>query len=302
MGGLGLAPEHDGAISSTATCPATANRVASLDAPVTFDSLLDANGKSWDRLLPWLLATPGLRASLGSLIPQTSPSFDFVSDLSIRLPFDQIQTAASDGQPGPNRLHLDAGTGLDRAASLPDACRSPFQSFFFSPSASTSSLASSSAWASERPGRDEDTMPGPIDELRAGAPAALPVAEEYFVRPSTCAAADDKTNEAQWRPHSARSSGRPASPIFARWVRRHHYHTHRHHSGQLQPRTSTESKVSGSSSALVKQSPARSRSSSMQKRQSHMGSVPQMTREEFEALPLAIQRKVCYFRLSCFYV
>jgi hypothetical protein len=131
-------------------------------------------------------------------------------------------------------------------------------------------------------------MPGQIVEMRAGAPAPLPIPEEYFTRPSTCTAADT-TNDSHWRPHS---SGRPASPIFARWVRRHHhYHSQRHHSGQLQPRTSTESKVSGSSSAVAKQSPARSRSSSFQKRQSHMGSVQQMTREEFEALPLAIQRK-----------
>jgi hypothetical protein len=305
---IGLAPEHDGAISSTATCAANANRVASLDAPVTLDSLPDgANGTSWDRLLPWLLATPGLRGSLGSLIPQTSPSFDFVSDLSsIQLPFHftttsvgHTRTAASDSQLGSSRPYLDAASGLDRATSLPDECRSPFKSFFFSPSASTSSLASSSPWASERPSREESAaMPGQIVEMRAGAPAPLPVPEEYFTRPSTCAVADT-TNETQWRPHS---SGRPASPIFARWVRRHHhYHSQRHNSGQLQPRTSTESKVSGSSSAVAKQSPARSRSSSFQKRQSHMGGVPQMTREEFEALPLAIQRKVClFFSTSCF--
>jgi len=260
---MGLAPEHDGAISSTATCPATANRVASLDAPVTLDSLVDTNGTSWGRLLPWLLTTPGLRGSLGSLIPQTSPSLDFVSDLS-RLPFltnisvDQTHTAASDGQPGSTRLYLDTGTSLDRAVSLPDDCRSPFKSFYFSPSASTSSLASGSAWASERPSRDEANMPGQIVEPRAGPPAALGVTEEYFARPSTSApAVSDSTNETQWRPHSARS-GRPASPIFARWVRRHQYHSHRHHSGQLQPRGSTESKVSGSSSAAIKQSPARS--------------------------------------------
>ncbi|KAK0633453.1 hypothetical protein B0T14DRAFT_561050 [Immersiella caudata] len=295
---IGLAPEHDGAISSTATCAANANRVASLDAPFTLDSLSNgANGTSWDRLLPWLLTTPGLRGSLGSWIPQTSPSCDFVSDLSsIQLPFhittasiDHTRTAASDSQLGPSRPYLDTGSGLDRAASLPDECRSPFKSFFFSPSASTSSLASSSAWASERPSREEPAMPGPIVEMSAGAPPSLPVSEEYFARPSACAAADT-TNETQWRPHSARS-GRPASPIFARWVRRHHYHSQRHHSGQLQPRTSAESKVSGSSSAVAKQSPAHSRSSSIQKRQSHMGGVPQMTREEFEALPLAIQRK-----------
>ncbi|KAK0656143.1 hypothetical protein B0T16DRAFT_398665 [Cercophora newfieldiana] len=295
IGGLGHAPKHDGAISSTATCPATANRVASLDAPVALDSLLDSNGTSWDRLLPWLLTTPGLRGSLGSLIPQTSPSFDLVSDLSIRLPFftntnTKTQTAASDGQLEPNRPHLD--TGRDRTASLPDDCRTPYKSFYFSPSVSTSSLASSSAWASEGPSREEaTTMPGQIIERRAGAPAALPVPEEYFARPSACAAADTTTtNDAQWRPHSARS-GRPASPVFARWARRHHYHSQRQHSGQMRPRTSTESKVSGSSSAVVKQSPARSRSSSIQKRQSHIGGVPQMTREEFEALPLAIQRK-----------
>ncbi|KAK0730700.1 hypothetical protein B0H67DRAFT_468615, partial [Lasiosphaeris hirsuta] len=55
-------------------------------------------------------------------------------------------------------------------------------------------------------------------------------------------------------------------------------------------RRSTESKASGSSSPIVKRSPARSRSSSIQKRQSQ-AAMPQMTREEFEALPLAIQRK-----------
>lgn len=36
-----------------------------------------------------------------------------------------------------------------------------------------------------------------------------------------------------------------------------------------------------------------SRSNSVQKPQPQAGTVQQMTREEFEALPLAIQRKVC---------
>ncbi|KAK1829868.1 hypothetical protein QBC39DRAFT_355599 [Podospora conica] len=200
--------------------------------------------------------------------------------------------------------------------------------FFISPSASTSSLLSSaSSWASD-PSRDSDsadtlsTMPGPLLELPPLTPFDTSIdTDDYLRRPSTCAAPEMAIDSTPpWRPqsthHGASGSPRPSSPLFARWAKRHHHqghHRHHGHGGPLQPagpgtgpgsgagtgpgsgsgRGSTESKASHSSSmsAIVKRSPARSRPGSMHKRQSHIGSVPQMTRDEFEALPLAIQRK-----------
>jgi len=310
MGSLALASEHDGAISSTATCPAAANGVDGLDAALgTLDSLADANSTTWDRLLPWLLdaRTPALRGTLESLTPQASPNFDLISDLSIQFPFftnsctghntEIEKTAARDGWSDTAHIRLEDAP----------SCHSPFQTFFFSPSASTTSFAFSDSWASEEgPSSEGTAMPGQLLEPAAADRVPLPATDDYFTRPSTCAPpVDMATDEAQRRPQSARA-GRPASPIFARWARRHN-HSYRHHSGQLQPpagRSSTESKVSGSSSTVVKQSPGRARSSSMQKRQSHGAGVPQMTREEFEALPLAIQRKVCtifdFYVSSCY--
>ncbi|KAK5654967.1 hypothetical protein OQA88_6725 [Cercophora sp. LCS_1] len=339
MGSLAFALEHDSAISSTATCPATANGVEAFDA---LDRGVDTtNGMPWDRLLPWLLVdtratTPAVRGCPEeSLTPQTSPRFDFdlASDLSVQLPFftnnpitnsNRSSTtkaaAASDGFRHQHpKLHDETGLDLavqDDACTTLDDGRSPFHTFFFSPSTSTSSLASSASWTSV-PSSDTDeapstTMPGLItmESATAGPLAHQPADDdEYFARPPIQAADEATANTTtsttnQWRPPSARSGGsgtrRPASPpIFSRWGRRHpnghHHHPHRHPSGQLQApsgRGSTESKVSGSGSSIVKRSPGRSRSSSMQKRQSLIvAGVPQMTREEFEALPLAIQRK-----------
>ncbi|KAK1757687.1 hypothetical protein QBC47DRAFT_163386 [Echria macrotheca] len=308
MGGLAFVLEqHDGAISSTATCPATANGVEAFDAP-------DTNGMPRDRLLPWLLfdataATPAVRGYLESLTPQTSPSFDFVSDLSFRLPlFNNI--AEESAESDVDQQHQADETGLD-ARSQPDPNsiagdnnpqRHPFYTFFFS-SASTLSLDScnDSRTSSFDSGQTEQTikMPGATIDFPAVGTRSVSSTDEYFGTPND-AGGDATTTTTQWRPHSAQSgtsgSRRPVSPIFARWAKRHHHHhNHRHGSGQLQApsgRGSSESKAGGgNASAIVKRSPVRSRSSSMQKRQSHLGSVPQMTREEFEALPLAIQRK-----------
>jgi hypothetical protein len=114
---------------------------------------------------------------------------------------------------------------------------------------------------------------------------------------------------AKLRPHSAGSgrSGRTASPLsFARWAKRHHHH---HHQSNNQTRYDGDEEAQKlrnrdcgpmDRKANSRSGPrrlARSRSSSVQKRHNQAGAVPQMTREEFEALPLAIQRKV---RSHCF--
>jgi len=302
MGSLAAALGHDNAISSTATCSAAADGVLALDALGS----LDTHGLPWGRLLPWLL-----EATSESLTPQTSPRFDLTFDLSNRLLFSN--TTITD-ESAATKLDQDCqpdGTGLDPSchavpddASLAgDDCRNPFYTFYLSPSTSTLSVDScrSDGWTPEpsldsRDTEQTTTMPGATIDF----PPSTSSTDEHFEAPSHQVDGDAMKR----RPLSARSGNingatgnrRPASPVFSRWAKRHqhHQHGHRHHSGKLQApsgRVFPDAKVSGSSSAVtVKRPAARSRSSSMQK---NMGAVPQMTREEFEALPLAIQRKVC---------
>ncbi|KAK3695029.1 hypothetical protein B0T22DRAFT_497205 [Podospora appendiculata] len=174
---------------------------------------------------------------------------------------------------------LDFDLGLDHeldndpvADTDADNRRPPAYTFYLSPSSSSSSLASA-AWSTNScPSREtQATMPGP-----------------------TPAAPDSRTatDTSHWlpRPHSAQSerSARSPSPILTRWARRHQQHHTRPSQSKLDgsDRSSTESKT-----ISIGLPSSRSRSSSVQKRLSQHGVVPQMTREEFEALPLAIQRK-----------
>jgi hypothetical protein len=147
----------------------------------------------------------------------------------------------------------------------------------------------------------QSTMPGPTFDSPADQFLLLDTTD-YFAT-SACASTDAITGATELHPRSVGSgrSERAPSPLrFARWARRHHHHYHDHNtshragqetdgykgpdhgSAEHKPRRKTSPKRSG-----------RSRSNSIQKRQTQAGAVPQMTREEFEALPLAIQRKVC---------
>ncbi|KAK3337461.1 hypothetical protein B0T19DRAFT_438126 [Cercophora scortea] len=174
---------------------------------------------------------------------------------------------------------LDFNLGLDHDLDHdPDADTDaddrlpPAYTFYLSPSSSSSSLASAAWSTTSCPSREtQATMPGPT-------PAAL----------------DSRTaaDTSHWlpRPHSAQSerSARSPSPILTRWARRHQQHHSRPSHSKLDGsgRSSIESKT-----ISIGLPSSRSRSSSIQKRPSQHGVVPQMTREEFEALPLAIQRK-----------
>ncbi|KAL2153997.1 hypothetical protein VTH82DRAFT_2673 [Thermothelomyces myriococcoides] len=137
-------------------------------------------------------------------------------------------------------------------------------------------------------------MPGQIFDAPAENHFPSSTASGYFAL--TDDAADSRFNSTtQLPPCSAESSkgDRTASPLnFARWAKRqHHAHQDRHKEEHMYKskkgnRGAEERKLSkGSSKRNVL-----TRSNSVQKRQAQ-AAVPQMTREEFEALPLAIQRK-----------
>ncbi|KAH6854500.1 hypothetical protein B0I37DRAFT_336490 [Chaetomium sp. MPI-CAGE-AT-0009] len=175
------------------------------------------------------------------------------------------------------RPHDTCQTPSPPLASHADCIQLP-SSFYFSPSASRSSSAFS---VSSDPGSlSDDTssiMPGQTFEAQAEHRFQSPNTTDYF--PLTCTATSTSIDDTtQPPPCSAGSgkSGRTASPMsFARWARRQH---------DGEPANKLKRRDHGSRNGI-------SRSGSIQKRQAQAGGAPQMTREEFEALPLAIQRK-----------
>ena len=181
-------------------------------------------------------------------------------------------------------LHSPLHSALDNHLGL-------FYTFFHSPSTSTTSLASSACSSDITSYLGQETkpaMPGPTLAAPVGvAFAADP--DDHFAGSVTDEAGERMSTD-QLRPHSGRSRdgrrSRSASPMFTLWARRHQQQDRSN-------RSSTESKANGNGNGtLHKRAATLSRAGSIQKRQSqHV--VPQMTREEFEALPLAIQRKVC---------
>ncbi|KAK4230769.1 hypothetical protein QBC38DRAFT_356511 [Podospora fimiseda] len=156
--------------------------------------------------------------------------------------------------------------------------------FFLSPSASTESIVSS-VWSSSPTSSDTDsnethtTMPGPTYDGPADY-VLPPNASDYF--------------QGQAYPSAEQTTSRPQTAkhgrSFSRWGRRNH---------QQSPSTNGQAwRVCGRGSLDLaglrngaNRSGGHSRSSSTQKRQAQAAAVPQMSREEFEALPLAIQRK-----------
>ncbi|KAK0672907.1 hypothetical protein QBC41DRAFT_313051 [Cercophora samala] len=234
--------------------------------------------------MPWLI-TEARAAHLSPPFleepstPQTRLSFDPSvpdSNFSLQLPFfNNISNK--------DRRSADALTANDPRHTTTAHAKSHIltHTFFLSPSASTSSLWSCGDHSedSEESGQTHTIMPGPIPETDL----------DRFSPPT----AFDRTS-ASSRPHfrSRSATGkheRSASPLFSRWTRRQQ-RPQSQSNGQL-------SKLSGpgraSMDGYLRNSPKRSghsRTSSIQKRQPQ-AVVPQMTREEFEALPVAIQRK-----------
>ncbi|KAK4170302.1 hypothetical protein QBC43DRAFT_340055 [Cladorrhinum sp. PSN259] len=159
-----------------------------------------------------------------------------------------------------------------------------FYTFFLSPSASTASIVSS-VWSSGPASSDADsnethtTMPAPTYD---GPADHVPQADalDYFYGPAYSSAEQTPS-----RPQTASKHGRS----FSRWGRRNH---------QQSPSNGQAWRVYGRASLDLpamkgsqKRPGGHSRSSSIHKRQAQAAAVPQMSREEFEALPLAIQRK-----------
>jgi hypothetical protein len=122
-------------------------------------------------------------------------------------------------------------------------------------------------------------MPGQTFEAQAEHRFQSPNTTDYF--PLTCTATNTSIDDTTQPPPCSAGSGksaRTASPMtFARWARRQH---------DGEPANKLKRRDHSSRNGL-------SRSGSIQKPQAQTGGAPQMTREEFEALPLAIQRKVC---------
>ncbi|KAK4150557.1 hypothetical protein C8A00DRAFT_17935 [Chaetomidium leptoderma] len=174
--------------------------------------------------------------------------------------------------------------------------------FYLSPLTSGSSGAFSSRHSRHNGHSDEShearsTMPGPVFDEPAEHRFPAPSSTTDYVS-SVCAPAETRIDDTtQLRPHSADSgrSGRTASPLsFARWARRHQHHPHDRHHEEEVPKVKGRDRGSAERKTITKSSPkrsCRSRSSSTQKRQPQAAAVQQMTRAEFEALPLAIQRK-----------
>ncbi|KAK3996131.1 hypothetical protein QBC44DRAFT_232502 [Cladorrhinum sp. PSN332] len=158
-----------------------------------------------------------------------------------------------------------------------------FYTFFLSPSASTASIVSS-VWSSGPTSSDADsnethtTMPGPTYDGPADH-VLPPNASDYFHGQAYPLAEQTAT----------RMEPTKHGRSFSRWGRRNH---------QQSPSNGQAWRVCGRGSLDLpglkgspKRSGGHSRSSSIQKRQAQAAAIPEMSREEFEALPLAIQRK-----------
>nr|CAE76474.1 hypothetical protein [Neurospora crassa] len=246
-------------------------------------------------------------------VPQTPLSIDNRSprDFAFHLPFRFFSTNITHDQnnnigtflddcpyfhSGNSERHHQPDLGLDNFGpfhvdvNLP---RSPvYRSFYLSPPASTKSLASEpcafhhyfdnfrSTFSSIQHG---PIMPDPTDV--ASADGAAPSGRSNYAA---------KTIAQQWprRPHSAHSEqmARLPSPFFSLWTKLHH-HQHMEHNGKSQQPLEDAGHGFADTKPTTHKRFTHSRSSSIGTRQSQANAVPQMTREEFEALPLAIQRK-----------
>lgn len=245
-------------------------------------------------------ATPSSQFLKGPLT--IAPRFD-PGGSSLPLPFFINTSSGASQQASSSCSCPDHNTCQSNIAPLPTVFPLSY-TFYQPPSTSRSSLASSS-WLYDpcNTSREtQSTMPGPTFDAPADQ-FLLFDTTDYFST-SACASRDSTTNITELRPRSV-GSGRgeraPSPLVFPRWAKRHHHH-HHDHSTSYRAGQGTHG-YRGLDCGLVEYKPkrksspkrsGRSRSNSIQTRQAQVGAVPQMTREEFEALPLAIQRKVCY--------
>lgn len=123
---------------------------------------------------------------------------------------------------------------------------------------------------------------------------------------STLAAPDGFSNQTfvstnNRRPHTARSGrsagARSPSPLF-RWTRKNTHEQDKLESGDFRSSMDSRAIISSATSKGVPHHQLThtyniSTSTTSSKRQSQSGLPPPLSREEFEALPVAIQRKVC---------
>lgn len=258
-------------------------------------------------------------------VPQTALSIDSRSprDFAFHLPFRFLQNTKQDQntnigtflddssnlQSGSSERHLP-DLGLDEYGPFyldVDLPRSPvYRSFYLSPSASTTSLASEPCTYHHY----FDNSSSGISSIRHGAimPDVTAMASPDGAGPVGPSGPSGRPNYAaktiaqrrQRRPHSAHSEqlARLPSPFFSLWTKRHHHHHHHHqshmdHNGKPQEPLEYPGHGFTDTKPTTHKRFTHSRSSSIGTRQNQANAVPQMTREEFEALPLAIQRKVC---------
>ena len=144
----------------------------------------------------------------------------------------------------------------------------------------------------------DTTMPG----TTLGAPALDGVrmassSSTCFANPTFDSAAESTTGllgtGQSWRPQTSKSawSTHSSNLLFARWIRRHQSHQLDTAADEVGNGCGTRSSDADKRPIAPEDMGLPRRNASFQKRP--YGMPPQLTREEFEALPLAIQRKVC---------
>lgn len=304
------APEHDGAICEPARPGVVDNEVMStIGAHQAADmpGLLrqGTQGKAGGTPSPAPSPSSARPFLDGPLSPRTASSFD-PADASPQLPFfinnSSSTTSLRDSSSYLFPIHDTCRSPNPTTAPVAD-CLPLLSTFYLSPSASRSSRAFSlsSSDISGNSCQTQRIMPGQTYDALPEHRFPSPVPNDYFslAYAPTDLRTDDTT---QLRPRSAGSRGteRTGSPLsFARWARRHHHHGDYHHGEEEGYTLKGRDRGSAERKAANRSSPkrlGRPRSRSLQKRQPQ-AAVPQMTREEFEALPLAIQRKVRQNRL-----
>ncbi|KAK4035172.1 hypothetical protein C8A01DRAFT_18140 [Parachaetomium inaequale] len=285
------APERDGPISGCATPGVHCGVMGAIDAHDSGDAgdmpgLIRETGAGVDSpSAPPLPEAP-------PLTPQTASSSFEPGASSSQLPFLISSSSTASPRAPSSRLFLLHDTYQNPDPSLASHANPlpVFRSFYLSPSVSRSSGAFS-LWSDDDPGGNIDDaqsiMPGQTFEAPAEYRFPPHNTSDYFPL------ADTRIDDTTQLPPCSAGSGR-SDRTLGRWARRQHHH-HAQHSGEQAPKSkgrdngSAERKLSSKGSSSKRR--GLSRSGSIQKRQAQAGAVPQMTREEFEALPLAIQRK-----------
>ena len=292
----------------------TANRVGDLGATTVLDFPLES-------MVQWIMAQqqrvqgrPTRALSLARPLstseyelwgsPPMSPRTRLSSISSLQLPFFSNAGSA-------RRFSLDIPT---KPSSATADAPVPFWTFFRA--SSTSSLTSLSPTvngdgACHYYQLDHHTDSGTSDSIDTdttmpgttlGAPALDGVrmassSSTCFANPTFDSAAESTTGllgtGQSWRPQTSKSAWSTHSShlLFARWIRRHQSHQLDTAADQVGNGFGTRTSDADKQPITQEDMGLPRRNPSFQKRP--YGMTPQLTREEFEALPLAIQRKVC---------